>query len=85
MPRLAISHAYLGSLLVATGALGVDAGATAGFDIYSRLDDGLTVANTAVATLSVNGTFQFYVIDLLTGKASKVGDQVVDIAVPLDQ
>lgn len=75
-------------LLVATGALGVDAGAASGFDIYSRLEDGLTVANTAVATLSVNGTFQFYVIDLLTGKASKVGafdDQVVDIAVPLDQ
>ena len=75
-------------LLVATGTLGVDAGAASGFDIYSRLEDGLSVANIAVATLSVNGTFQFYVIDLLTGKASKVGafdDQVVDIAVPLDQ
>jgi hypothetical protein len=75
-------------LLVATGTLGVDAGAASGFDIYSRLENGLTVANIAVATLSVNGTFQFYVIDLLTGKTSKVGafdDQVIDIAVPLDQ
>jgi hypothetical protein len=36
----------------------------------------------------VTDTSLSYVIDLLTGKATKVGafdDQVVDIAVPLDQ
>jgi hypothetical protein len=75
-------------ILVATGKLGFDAGPSAGIDIYSRLVGGVTVANRAFATLSVNGMYSFYRVNLTTGRATLVGgfdDQVVDIAVPLNQ
>ena len=75
-------------ILVATGKLGFDAGPSAGFDIYSRLVRGVTVANRAFATLSVNGMYSFYRVNLTTGRATLIGgfdDQVVDIAVPLNQ
>jgi len=74
--------------LVMTGRLGVDAGPVAGFDIYSRLHNGVTVENRAYASLSVHGIHGFYRIDPLTGKATLVGkfdDNVVDIALPLNQ
>jgi Domain of unknown function (DUF4394) len=75
-------------LLVATGKLGVDAGQQAGFDIYSRLVDGVAVGQRGFASLVVNGSVGFYRINLLTGKATRVGgfdETVVDIALPLDQ
>ncbi len=75
-------------ILVATGKLGVDSGVSAGFDIYSRLNNGVTVQNCAFAALPVNGASIFYQINLLTGKATSVGGFdafVVDIALPLDQ
>ena len=40
----------------------------AGFDIYSQLVDGVTVANIPFATLSVNGKYRFYAINLTTAK-----------------
>jgi hypothetical protein len=75
-------------ILVATGKLGVDVGAQAGFDIYSRLVGGVAVAHRAFASLVVNGSSAFYRINLLTGKATWLGsfdETVVDIALPLDQ
>ena len=77
-------------LLAATGKLGVDAGAAAGFDIYSVLRDGTTVDARAYAALTVGGTAGFYRISLLTGNADlvntfKSSQQVVDIAIPLNQ
>jgi hypothetical protein len=75
-------------ILVATGKLGVDAGAAAGFDIYSRLAGGVTVANVPFATLAVNGKYRFYAINLTTGQAISLGsfdEAVVDIAVQLEQ
>lgn len=72
--------------LVATGKLGVDASAAAGFDIYSLLSDGVTVGNFPFATLSVNGRYRFYSVNLTTGQAfslGRLGDAVVDIAIPL--
>ena len=75
-------------ILVATGKLGVDAAAAAGFDIYSRLNDGVTVAKVPFATFAVNGTYRFYAVRLTTGQASSLGrfDQpVVDIAIPTQQ
>lgn len=72
--------------LVATGKLGVDASARAGFDIYSVLSRGVTVGNLSFAALSVNGKYQFFSIDLTTGHAlslGRLGDDVVDIAIPL--
>jgi hypothetical protein len=74
--------------LVATGKLGVDAAAAAGFDIYSLLDDGVTMANFPFASLKVNDRYRFYALNLTTGQAFSLGrldDAVVDIAIPLNQ
>ncbi|GAA4087208.1 DUF4394 domain-containing protein [Nonomuraea soli] len=81
------SPANAGSL-APTGKLGVDAGPAAGFDIHSKVRDGVTVSNTAYATLRVNGAYRFYTVNALTGNAMLVGTfpnsrQVVDIAVTL--
>jgi Domain of unknown function (DUF4394) len=54
-------------ILVATGKLRVDATAAAGFDIYSLLVNGVTVANIPFATLSVNGKYRFYSVNLNDG------------------
>lgn len=81
------SPANAGTLAV-TGSLGVDEGPVAGFDIYSRLKNDVTVENSAFASLSAGGNYGFYRIDLLTGKAKLIGnfgENVVDIALPLKQ
>ena len=75
-------------ILVATGKLGVDVATAAGFDIYSRLENGVTVANFPFATLAVNGMYHFYAVDVTTGQAIPWGrfdDDVVDIAIPIHQ
>jgi hypothetical protein len=75
-------------ILVATGKLGFDAGPSAGFDICSRVANGVTVANTAFATLAVEGKYSFYRVSLTTGRALLIGgfdDPVFDIAVPLNR
>jgi Domain of unknown function (DUF4394) len=75
-------------ILVATGKLGFDAEAHAGFDIYSRLVSGVTMQNRAFASLAVNKTYGFYQVSLLTGAATFLGnfdEPVVDVAIPLDQ
>jgi Domain of unknown function (DUF4394) len=74
--------------LVATGKLTEDAGAAAGFDIYSSVWNGTTVANRALAVLDINGETCLYRVDLLTGSASYAGsfdEIVVDLAIPLAQ
>jgi hypothetical protein len=74
--------------LAGTGKLGVDAGAIAGFDVYSRLEKDVAVANWGFAVIDVAGSRGFYRIDLLTGRAIPLGTLAVpltDIAVPLDQ
>jgi hypothetical protein len=64
----------------AIGALGVDPGASVGFDIAPQGD--------ALATLSVGGSTGLYTIDLATGAASLVGqvgagtDDIRDLALP---
>ena len=88
MDQVVIQSPPGAGILVATGKLGVDAGAAAGFDIYSDLAGGVTVANHAFASLPVNGKYRFYHINLTTGQATSFGafdDAVVDIAVPLKQ
>jgi hypothetical protein len=75
-------------ILVATGQLRVDADSWAGFDIYTSVKNGVAVANHGFASLSVDGRYGFFRIDLLTGLATRLGvfdDNVVDIAIPLDQ
>jgi Domain of unknown function (DUF4394) len=77
-------------LLAPTGKLQVDAGASVGFDIYSRVRSGVTQGNRGFATVSVLGRYSLFQANLLTGKLSRVGGfradtQVVDLAIPLDQ
>jgi hypothetical protein len=88
MDQVGIQSPPGNGILVATGKLGVDAAAPAGFDIYSVLVNGVTVANIPFATLSVNGKYRFYSVNLTTGQAFSLGrfdDAVVDIAIPLSQ
>ena len=50
--------------------------------------NGVTTANYSFATLSVNGMYRFYTVNLTTGQASPLGrfdEAVVDIAIPLNQ
>ncbi|MFJ7271331.1 DUF4394 domain-containing protein [Streptomyces sp. NPDC099050] len=73
--------------LAPTGSLGVDAGPSAGFDIYFSSRDGV---NQGYAALSVDGSYRFYKVNPLTGAARDAGafptdQQVVDIALPLNQ
>jgi hypothetical protein len=75
--------------LAPTGKLMADADADSGFDIYSTLRGGVAVANTAFATLKVDGRYRLYRIDLLTGRATNAGSfpsrtQVTDIAIQLN-
>ncbi|MGW0809650.1 DUF4394 domain-containing protein [Nonomuraea sp. NPDC002799] len=81
------SPANAGSL-APTGKLGVDADTDAGFDVYSQLRKGVTVSNTAYATLKVDGAYRFYAVNGLTGNAVVMGTfperhQVSDIAIQL--
>jgi hypothetical protein len=74
--------------LVPTGSLTVDPDAPAGFDIYTGLKNGVASNNNGFASLVVGGVTGFYRVNVLTGKASLVGDfkdAVMDIAIPLDQ
>ena len=73
-----------------TGKLGVDASAgSVGFDIYSFLGYGTTVGLRPLASIATpDGDTSLYQIDLLAGRANKVGTfkvPVVDIAIPTDQ
>jgi hypothetical protein len=73
-----------------TGKLGFDAGLNSDFDIFADLSGGKTISNTAFATLLPSGGKQsFYMVDVLTGVASLVGQfptlvPVTDVAVALD-
>ncbi|MEU9685459.1 DUF4394 domain-containing protein [Amycolatopsis japonica] len=71
-----------------TGALGVDTGPVAGFDIYSDLTNGKTTSVSGFAVLNpAAGPSAFYSVNLLTGAAAKVGDfplPIGDVAVALD-
>jgi hypothetical protein len=74
--------------VVASGALRVDGGAVAGFDIRStRGNAGIASTNQGYAALAVGESFGFYRISLLSGRARFVGRfdvPVFDIAVELD-
>ncbi len=73
--------------LAPTGKLGVDAGPSAGFDIYTSTRSG---SNTAYAVLRVDGKQRLYRADLLNGSVARTGTfdsgrVVVDLALPLRQ
>jgi Domain of unknown function (DUF4394) len=96
LDQVAIQSPPNNGSLVATGLLTVDADATVGFDIYTRLRKGVAVGNDAFATLAVDGTTGFYRVNQLAGtailignfsrhKTDDFGDPVIDIAIPLEQ
>ncbi len=73
--------------LAPTGNLGVDAGPSAGFDIYYNRETG---DNKGFAALKTSGKYRFYSVNILNGRADNLGTfpsqrQVFDIALPLDQ
>ncbi|MER7910431.1 DUF4394 domain-containing protein [Streptomyces sp. NPDC096068] len=85
--RVSLQSPANAGTLAPTGGLGVDAGPSAGFDIYYKASDG---TNHGFAALNTGGKQRFYRVDLLTGRAALVGAfpasrQVVDIALPLNQ
>jgi hypothetical protein len=74
--------------LTPTGSLGVDAAADAGFDIWSRVEDGRAVSVRAFAALTTDAS-RLYEVDVLTGLATsrgrfRSGQQVIGLAVALD-
>ena len=88
--RIALQSPANSGFLVATGSLGVEAVAPAGSDIYSVLRENVSVAQRALAALSVAGVVGLYDVDLLTGSARLRGaigsvSPVVSIAIPHHQ
>ena len=57
-----------------TGMLTVDPDSPVGFDIYTRLQGGAASANSGFASLLVGGSYGFYRVNILTGKASLIGN-----------
>jgi hypothetical protein len=88
LDQVAIQSPPANGILVATGKLGVEAAPQAGFDIASRLINGVTVLNGGFAALVVSNTYGFYHINTSTGQATLINNfkmPVVDIAVSLSQ
>ena len=88
MDQVAIQSPPATGLLVANGKLGVDVDPQVGFDIYSRIVNGVAVANRGFASLVVNGRAGLYRIRAFTGAATLLGrfhESIVDIALPLNQ
>jgi hypothetical protein len=91
LDQIAIQSPPNNGSLVATGKLTVDTNDMTGFDIYSIVRNNVTLDVTAFASLAApDGESSFYEIILPTGKAHLRGsfdrqNQVVDIAIPLNQ
>jgi hypothetical protein len=85
--RVSVQSPANAGTLAPTGSLGVNAGPSAGFDIYfSPRND----TNRGFAALKTGGTYRFYRVNLLTGAATDLGAfpanrQVFDVALPLGQ
>ncbi len=89
MDQIALQAPPNNGSLSATGKLRLDAGAAAGFDIFTSMTDaGRVKGNDGYAALSSGGVTSFYRVNLLTGEARSagmLGDSIVDIAVRLDK
>ncbi|MGW2176351.1 DUF4394 domain-containing protein [Streptomyces sp. NPDC001705] len=85
--RVSLQSPANAGTLAPTGNLGVDAGPSAGFDIYYNRGTG---DNKGFAALKTSGKYRFYSVNILNGRADNFGAfptarQVFDIALPLDQ
>jgi len=88
--QVAIQSPANSGQLAATGMLGVDFGSDAGFDIYSRVENGKTADLLSYAVARVGSEYRLYEISLLQGEANDEGRfprglPVTDIAIPLNQ
>ncbi|MEU8133759.1 DUF4394 domain-containing protein [Streptodolium elevatio] len=83
--RVSIQSPANAGSLAPTGNLGVDAGPSAGFDVYYSPADG---TNQGYAALRSGPGYGFYAVNLLNGSAQHLGafpgdHQVFDVALPL--
>lgn len=91
LDQIAIQSPPNNGSLAATGKLTLDVLASAGFDIYSKIRNGVTVEVQSLASLKTSATETgLYSISLPTGKATSRGSfasqyKVMDIAIPLNQ
>lgn len=88
LDRLDIQSPANAGTLAPVGQLRVDAGPDAGFDVYSTVRDGRSVAVQGWATLTVGGKSRIYSVDLATGEVTDRGTfrmPVTDLAIGLDQ
>ena len=93
LDQVAIQSPANNGTLAPTGKLTIDAGADVGFDIYSRIKNGVVDRRRAYLVATVAGDKgaenNVYRINLLTGRATKTGklrtaSPVVDLAIPTD-
>ena len=79
---LAVQSPANAGTLVNEGKLGFDASPAAGFDIRTTVVNGRAVANNGFAALrnAAGGASSLYKIDLTSGKATRVGLFVYDVA-----
>ena len=88
MDQLVLQSPANAGTLALVGKLRADAGPDAGFDIYSTVRDGRSVAAQGWATLTVGGSSRIFSVNLTTGQATDRGafrTAVTDIAIGLDQ
>jgi hypothetical protein len=88
LDRLDIQSPANAGTLAPVGQLRVDAGPDAGFDIYSTVRDGRSVAVQGWATLTVGGKSRIYSVNVATGEVLDRGTfrmPVTDLAIGLDQ
>ena len=91
LDQIAIQSLPNAGTLAATGKLTIEATSSAGFDIYSTIRNGVTVAVQSLASLqTADGAISLYSVSLPTGKATSrgsfaAGNKVIDIAIPLNQ
>lgn len=88
LDRVALQSPANAGTLAPTGGLPADIGSDAGLDIYSTLDDGVADGNAAFATVEVDDERRLWVVDVLTGGATDLGElayDVSDLAIAVDQ
>ncbi len=88
LDRVSLQSPANAGTLAPTGNLPADIGDDAGFDIYSTLDEGATVGNSAFAAVEVDDDRRLWAVDVLTGTAADLGEfdaDVTDLAIKLDQ
>ncbi|MFD3442906.1 DUF4394 domain-containing protein [Streptomyces sp. NPDC058685] len=88
--RVSLQSPANAGTLAPTGSLGVNAGPSAGFDIYYAPQAGTNQGFAALQTNGTNAIYGFYRVNILNGKADRVAHfptsrQVFDIALPLNQ